>query len=123
MKGRYGKAVGCGASRRAFRHKNIIIKVPVNEAGVWDNQKEARVYRDFKKGLKPFYVPAACKLIVDKQSGLPILFMERLIPFRRTWNISRLPEWVNDLCDAGLDFFQVGKSLTGEIKCYDYAME
>ena len=120
MRDRYGRPIGCGASRRVFSHKHFVVKIPINWPGIDDNYREAEIHRDFQRGkIKPFFVPAACKLMVDKETGLPILIMEKVVRV----SVCRLPSWVGSLSDSGPTTFQVGKNKAGVIKCFDYAME
>ena len=125
MRERFGHEIGCGASRMGFEHKKWVLKVPTNSWGIRDNLREASIYRrTIKNEVRPFFVPAACRIVNMYVAGrrIPVLIMERLKLFNvgsRHADGNDLPLWVKDLFDG----WQIGLDKHGVVKSYDYALE
>lgn len=108
---RYGKPVGAGRHRVGFKKGNVIVKVPKNDMGMIDNEKEYRLYRQGQKKPKK-YLPMAKNKILYIQ-GVPILYIEKLDISDR---LEKYPRWAEQI-----DSLQVGKDKKGKWKAFDYA--
>jgi hypothetical protein len=108
----YGNPLGIGRNRVTFAHSpGWVIKVPINDWGLLDNESEAETFQCFGR-TNAFIKYAQCRIEFD-QEGIPLLLMERLavdIP------LAGLPEW----CDF-VDCQQVGIGHDGQLLAYDYS--
>lgn len=108
--GLYGNPIGVGRNRCVFRDGDNVVKVPLNEYGVTDNEHEACYGESYLKGYLKY---ARCHR-VDEPSGLPIVIMEYVKPasYKKS-----MPDWV-----SYVDCQQVGYNKDGELVAYDYGL-
>jgi hypothetical protein len=92
--------VGAGRHRAVFQRGRVVVKVPLSQAGIQDNQLEARRWRE---RAHPHL--ARCRL-----AG-PLLVMERV-----STRSQNPPEWADTI-----DCSQVGLNRKGRWVAYDYA--
>jgi hypothetical protein len=113
---RRAEAVYQGRNRRTFLIKGYAVKIPLNFDGAADNDWEGSV-RNGEMPLREYdIVYPRTRLIYF--SGIPVLFMERVLPatsnhVRRI--LGRVPKWI-DRVDGG----QVGFTKDGRPVAYDY---
>lgn len=93
--------IGEGRNRRVYKHKGYVVKIPINEYGLADNEFEAQT---FKKWHKEFPY-ARCRMV-----GV-CLVMEYV---EHTFE-KKLPEWT-----MSVDCGQVGYNRDGKLLAYDY---
>lgn len=98
--------LGEGTQRRVYKHKDFVIKVPLDWDGLNSNDKEARTYRSAVDGWLLSIKHARCKL---HHNGL--LIMEYAEPAYR----KSLPRWT-----CYVDCQQVGYNHKGQVVAYDY---
>jgi hypothetical protein len=103
-----------GRHRVAYRHKDYVIKVPINDMGFASNSHEAVIYRNAKRNKKKYpeydYIrEARCRLICDKM----LLVME----YVKETSYDQKPDWA-----VTYDCFQVGVNKHGRFKAYDYGL-
>ena len=96
-----------GRNRVVFFSKHAVLKLPRNDAGMFDNSREARMYR----AAHHPYPLAACRLL--HLHDIPVLMMTKL---QLDAPVKDLPSWA-DYVDCG----QVGRTLKGGFLAYDYA--
>ena len=100
--------LGAGRNRFVFRkpESDWVIKVPINEYGMLDNDSEDIYFHRHQTGFM-----ARCKLI--QLCDVPILVMEYV-----DINLEKkdMPDW-----SAWVDCQQVGRNKNGKIVAYDYA--
>lgn len=87
-----------------------IVKVPLNENGIFDNGYEAKIFCE--RGRDGFIPYARCEL--DTIDEIPVLKME-FVDVGSAPKFSEAPGWV-DYVDCG----QVGTALDGKLVAYDY---
>jgi hypothetical protein len=102
--------IGEGRNRKVYRHKNYVIKIPINEYGDLDNLRESLEYkRNREKNGKSWDILGRCKLL--KNGYLLMEYIELVDnPYSKD-----MPEWVSFI-DCG----QVGYDKRGRLKAYDY---
>lgn len=96
----------CGRHRCVFisNNREVVIKIPNCSMGIMANEDE------YQNQNHPENKHAKCKLIHMKQSGIPILIMEKV-----NISVKDKPDWA--WCyDCG----QVGTDKKGRFKAYDY---
>lgn len=97
--------IGCGRNRAVFRRGRVVVKVPINAAGVDDNLYEVSLFERY--GQTKGYVPyARCR-----RAGL-LLVMEYVMHVG--WH-SNQPSW----CPS-VDCGQLGKNRKGRLVAYDF---
>jgi len=105
------KVLGEGRNRITFElNDRFVLKVPLNEYGVLDNETEAKMYRNRSDGDIRL---ARCRKVLNS-FGLPLLVMER-VDIDSVESLE-LPHWVDFI-----DCSQVGYTKKGELVAYDYA--
>ena len=100
-----------------FVSDEFVVKIPLDEAGCFDNEREARICKIYNKQINknchydgdPHY--AKCQL--EYIWSVPILFMERV---RLPVSYKGLPDWI-----GYIDCMQVGYNKQGKLVAYDYA--
>ncbi len=97
--------VGTGRNRIVYRRRNIVIKFPLNDYGIYDNNYE---YRFYKKHKKSGFIPYAnCKIWKNN-----VLIMEYIKHVG--WKDGQ-PDWCN-FVDCG----QVGMDKNNKLVAYDF---
>ena len=107
LQDRYGPARLAGRNRLVFESRGVVIKLPLNDYGMHDNEREARKYRE----RRYFHPMAPCRLA--KLFDIPLVVMQKVdtkVPYQD------LPEWA-----AQVDCGQVGRDRRGALVAYDYA--
>jgi hypothetical protein len=107
-----------GRNRRVFVFKGYVVKVPMNEGGMTDNDWEGSV----SNGPRPLreWSVVYPKTRLVWHDDVPILFMERVIPVtskRIRARLKKVPRWVGCV-DCG----QVGFTKDGRLVAYDYGV-
>lgn len=107
--------VGAGRNRIVYRRGNYVVKVPLNEEGVYDNHFERRTFLKYGNGEKAYVKYARCRM----KGGLLIMQFARFpgpnstetgfIPWKH------LPSWA-----GSVDCCQVGYNRFGQLVAYDY---
>lgn len=100
-----------------FVSDDFVVKVPLDDDGCFDNERESRIYKIHSEQIKqnchydgdPHY--AKCQL--EYIWSIPILFMERV---RIPVSYKGLPNWI-----GFIDCMQVGYNKQGKLVAYDYA--
>lgn len=104
---KYGRQIGAGLYRRAFRESAThVVKVPYGPWGEFCNEGEARE-------APTAAIFARCKAFKHPRTGVVLLRMERIVrfPTART----KLPDWTD-----GIDCQQVGWTADGRLVAYDW---
>lgn len=106
--------LGEGNHRIGFQHGRYVVKVPLNESGLHDNQKEYDRWKDYRKHYfsgkmqsRPVVKLARCRLLFNY-----FLVMELVRPC--LWK--EQPRWARRI-DCG----QVGFNCNNIVVAYDYA--
>lgn len=100
--------IGAGRNRIVYRRGSIVIKIPLNEHGVYDNWHERTVFKTYgKRGEIPY---ARCRMWKNN-----ILVMEYIEHTGRRFE--GCPVWA-DYVDGG----QVGTDRNGNLVAYDYGI-
>lgn len=102
------KWVGFGRNRAVFRRGSYVVKVPVNDAGVADNQHEAYLFQRYGK-TRGYVAYARCRM-----AGV-ILVMEYVEHVG--WSPQNKPDWT-----WSVDCGQVGRNAKGELLAYDFGL-
>ena len=105
------KWIGWGRHRAVFRRGNIVVKVPLSEYGVADNEREARYYRMEQE----YYNIKYCKenhLARCFMFNQICLVMEYVKPAPELWGIE---SWT-----SAVDCGQIGHNKIGKLVAYDY---
>lgn len=98
----------CGRHRTGYARGNIVIKIPINDYGLSDNDHEARVYKQFKnKPDMDGVCYARCRLL---DNGWLMMVKVSRKGFRN-------PSWA-----GRIDCAQVGMTVSGKIVAYDYGV-
>lgn len=111
---RYGKPVGAGRHRVGFSKGNVVVKVPKNDMGMMDNEREYRMYRESIQKPKRHRPLARNKLIMI--DDIPVLYIEKLDIEPNVYKHGPQPTWADEI-----DSQQVGVDRKGKWKAYDYA--
>ena len=100
--------LGAGGTRKVYRRGDIVIKIPINSSGIYDNEREASAYKYYKNHETPdgFYL-APCRLL---SNGCLMMKRVELID-----NYEELPSWADYI-----DCQQVGRYHARYV-AYDYA--
>lgn len=107
------KKIEAGRNRLTFIFKNHVIKVPLNNSGISDNDWEGSISSSNDPDDIQF---ARTRLIYHK--GIPIIFMERVRMIRNLQSFYEvLPYWVG-FVDCG----QVGFNKVGRLVAFDYGL-
>lgn len=103
--------LGEGSNRIVFRRKNSkwVLKIPLNPAGMNDNDAEDHYYRKWKHKSDKM---ARCRLV--QLMDVPCLIMEYVNT--EVGPLKNLPEWT-----LFVDCQQVGYNSHGKLVAYDYA--
>ena len=105
--------LGCGRNRATYalgpRH---VLKIPVNEDGMYDNSSEAEQWR--RRREHSSFPIARCRILLNKD-GLPLLVMERVVPTEPKPRPA-MPDWV-----YSIDCQQVGYTRKGALVAYDFS--
>lgn len=107
-----GWSVSYGRHRAGLIHPNkkYVLKIPLNDNGIFDNVKEARYFRRSKTDNN-YFPMAACRVIyADKELGIPLLLMEYVSQLED----KDIPSWANFI-----DSQQVGRNKKGDVVAYD----
>ena len=112
--------LGQGRNRVAYisSSRKVVIKIPLNSSGEFDNLHEYRYIRHIEKDpvYKSYY--GKNKLFQFKKPGISLLIMEYLSPIKyKDISDSEIKKWVS--C---IDCCQVGINKNGKIKAYDYGL-
>lgn len=107
LRGKYGEPIGRGRNRETYSSGKFVIKLPINDEGMYDNYREERTYKKYKKSTTEF---AKCKIVT--YNNIPLLVME----FIKEMPFNELPDWADYY-----DCKQVGMARDGNFKAYDYA--
>jgi hypothetical protein len=105
FEGKYGLEIGEGIYRIVYGNEHIVIKVPKNIIGYYNNITEYRAFRQNPINR------AICRL--KYINDIPILIMEKLDLISGRF---QMPNWARTIDNA-----QVGKDKKGRFKAYDYA--
>ena len=111
MKSRHLEYLGSGRTRAVYRlwpGGKWVLKVPLDEWGLFDNASEARQWKGEGSCLYKHQM-ARCRLL---PSGC--LLMEYVVPV--THSFMELPSWT-----YSVDCFQVGTTSDGRLVAYDYS--
>lgn len=106
----FGKSLGAGRSRIAFRWGDTVVKIPINDQGFWANFHESTTWEENKDCLARCGYHKELSLSL----GVPVLVMEYLRITKESYE--DLPDWVGFI-DCG----QVGYTKDGILKAYDWA--
>lgn len=101
--------LGEGRNRRVFQiNENFVVKVPLNEFGLCDNESEARAFAQEGYGG---YVPYAECEVLHSKDGLPLLKME----FVKIGCVEDPPDWA-----LSIDCAQIGWTQDNRLVAYDF---
>ena len=113
-----------GRTRVVFLHRNYVVKFPVAEDGVGDNDWEGSVSNIPGHSTDDIIQYARTRMIYIEPYGFPIVFMERVTPvsYRELCVIYGLegkepPPWIDSV-----DCQQVGYTRSGRLVAYDYGL-
>jgi len=98
----------CGAYRMVYQRKGIVIKVPINEDGIFDNMIEDAAWHIHKsKPTRDGYYLAPCRILRNKCLMMVTVDVE---------SNGELPDWASDIdgCQVGI--------YKNEFVAYDYAI-
>lgn len=116
------KLLGQGRNRMVFLLPSglNVIKVPLNEDGIIDNWHEHCIrstgnpYDHQKTRARCRILPGSNCLIMEY---LTVMFYPDLLEYY-TPRKMKIPDWI-----GSIDCSQVGLSLTGKVKAYDYGLK
>lgn len=107
LREKFGEPIGVGRNREVYRDGGTVLKLPLSEYGVQDNEGEASRYILWSPQDEHY---ASCH--IEPMYDLPILRMEYV---ERAKSRKGLPDWVDFI-----DGFQVGYNKHGKLVAYDY---
>lgn len=101
--------IGEGNTRIVYKHKNFVIKIPINDDGLHDNFMEAKISKKYKREPDQNGISfARCKQLVN--GWLVMEFVDTEV------EIKDLPQWA-----FYIDCWQVGYTSKKKLVAYDYA--
>lgn len=111
LKSRGFEYIGCGSFRRGFRRNKIIIKVPRNDDGLYDNRVEAAAWHKYKnQPSSQGIILAPCRLLSNG-----CLMMVRVE--RKYFTEEAAPSWAK-----AVEGWQVG-TYRGRLVAFDFALD
>lgn len=104
------KYLDSGASRHTYIRNKVVIKIPNSDYGVYDNEAEAKAWRDYRNSPTPNgYQLAPCRLLSNG------CLMMVTVDLDFDWRLR--PHWARYIDGAQVGLYR------GQFVAYDYASD